>query len=260
MKIENLISNKVPILFVGPPGVGKTAIINQTFDYSEIVLTSTMVEEDISGIPYREDKFDLRTIPAIFRRLNEAAKKGKTTCLFLDELDKARRSVADTLLTLVASRRAGEASLPDTTCIIAAANPPEFGGGDGISDAMISRFSVINFVPSVTDWCNWAKESFSNSKCINVINSISSGEIPIFDMVGEGLEKRISSPRTIALALEFLEMKPSKEDFETISRGLLTANVASKIIHYAFSLNDKTLKKSVNIKIKAEKQFKPLVL
>jgi hypothetical protein len=55
--------------------------------------------------------------------------KASNKCLFLDELDKARREVADTILSLVTSPELFD--LPNGVEIIAAANPPEWGGGDG---------------------------------------------------------------------------------------------------------------------------------
>jgi len=260
--MKNLLTNKVPVLFVGAPGVGKTAVVKQCFDYVEVILTSTMVEEDAAGIPYREGEYDYRTIPALFRRLREADEKGLTTCLFFDELDKARRSVADTLLTLVASRRIGDAALPERTCIVAAANPPQYGGGDGVSDAMISRFSVVDFVPSVSGWADWAGGKFKSPAAVRVIEAVRGGIIPLIECVGEGLDKRISSPRTISLALEYLEEKGSSDDFERIATGLLTANVASLCISRAKVIKNDSLEKSVSTKLKALKHtngIKPMV-
>ena len=260
MQIEKLFSNKVPVLLVGPPGVGKTAIVRGAFDYSEIVLSSTMVEEDIAGIPYRDGEYDKRTIPAMFRRIREADAEGKTTALFLDELDKARRSVADTLLTLIASRSVGDVKLPDRTCIIAAANPPEYGGGDGISDAMISRFSTIEFLPSVANWCKWADSTFSSVKSHRIINGVRRGEIPLIDVCGEGLSKKISSPRTIALALSFMDDNPDEESVKMICSGLLTPNVAEKVTHYAFNNEEGIVDTCVKVRVKATKQVRPIEL
>lgn len=261
--MKELITNKVPVLFVGAPGVGKTAIVRQLFDHAEIILTSTMVEEDIAGLPYREGEYDYRTIPALFRRLEEADNKGKTTCLFLDEIDKARRSVADTLLTLIASRKVGNATLPEKTCIVAAANPPEFGGGDGVSDAMQSRFSVVDFIPSVSGWVKWARGEFKTAPVLRAIENIEKGIIPIIEAVGEGFEKRISSPRTITLALNFLEINGAGDGFEMITKGLLTANVASLVISAAKIIDNDVLKKSISTKMKAHKfsnKITPLVI
>src|SRR6267142_4440705 len=104
---------KLPILMIGAPGIGKTARVLQAFDHVEVLLASAMVEEDIAGLPYKDKNgIEHRTVPCAIHNLYLADKEGKTTCLFLDEMDKARRSVADTLLTLVQSRRVGNNKLP----------------------------------------------------------------------------------------------------------------------------------------------------
>lgn len=241
----NFFSPAVPVLLVGAPGVGKTARVQAHFDHAEVVLTSTLVEEDIAGLPYREGEYDYRTIPGIFRRLEDAANVGKTTVLFLDELDKARRSVADTLLTLVASRKVGAATLPESTCIVAAANPPEFGGGDGISDAMVSRFSVVDYVPDICDWADWAAPQFETKEAQRVISAIRSGEMPIFDMTGEGLERRITTPRTLTMALRAMENVGTENmAFGSLLRGLLTPAVASQVMYLVEERGNEVMRKA----------------
>jgi len=222
--------SSIPVLMVGAPGVGKTASVEAKYEYVEKLLASTITEEDVSGLPFRKGEYDYRTIPAIFRRLEEADKSGKTTCLFLDELDKARRSVADTLLTLVCSRKVGAGVLPESTDIIAAANPPEFGGGDGISPAMLSRFSVIDYVPNPSKWSDWAGTQFSSSAAKSVIEAVRCGEVPLIDVAGDGLAQRITSPRTIAYALQIIE---SGKDVDRMVGGLLTAASASQVLMIA---------------------------
>lgn len=244
--MKHLFSPEVPILLIGAPGVGKTARIQAHFDHAEVVLTSTLVEEDIAGLPYREGEYDYRTVPSIFRRLQDASSEGKSTVLFLDELDKARRAVADTLLTLVASRRVGNAELPATTCIVAAANPPEFGGGDGISDAMLSRFAAVDYVPDVCDWSDWADKQFQADEAKRVISAVRNGELAIFDMVGDGLSKRITTPRTLTMALRALERTGLEgNSFDTVIRGLLTPASASQILHIVTHTKNDVLSHSV---------------
>lgn len=261
LEIIKSTSPAIPILLYGPPGIGKTDIVRSCFDYTEVVLASTMVEEDIAGLPYREGDYDHRTIPALFRNLEQSSLEGKTTCLFLDELDKARRSVADTLLTLIASRKVGKASLPKDTIIIAAANPSEFGGGDGISDAMRSRFCVVSAQPNIGDWVDWARNNFNSDKCLAAIDAIESGHIPLSDYAGEEMEKRITCPRTIAMMLRHIET--NKSDNFTIlkdmANGLFTQNTASRFmlsIQQAHARDGDVVLKSHSIRTNANNNSK----
>lgn len=257
--MKSLFFSNVPVLLVGAPGTGKTAMVLDRFDHCEVMLSSSMVEEDVAGIPYRDGKYDYRTIPASIRRLQEAAENGKTTCLFLDELDKARRSVADTLLTLVASRRCGETLLPESTCIVAACNPPEFGGGDGIGDAMISRFCVIEHVPDVGAWARWAYDRFKSDTSKRVIKRVESGELPLIECTGEGLSRRITSPRTIALALSCVDA--GRGDIARVLRGLLTPSAASQIEAEVVDKRDKAMDAATRLRATvSHKKTKPLEL
>lgn len=245
----NNFSSAVPTLLVGPPGAGKTASVLASFDYVEVTLASTLCEEDIGGLPYRDGDYDYRTIPAMFRRLQEADSAGKSTALFLDELDKARRSVADTLLTLIASRKVGAGILPQRTCIIAAANPPELGGGDGISDAMISRFCVSDYIPDPSKWAKWALDKYKTRTAQKVICGVKTGEIPIIDIAGDGLSRRITSPRTLSLALMLIE-----EGKSHLIGGLLTAGVSSHIMHIVNNADNEIMDVSLGVVRSAKKR------
>ena len=213
----------IPRLLVGAPGSGKTATVRASYEYTEVLLLSSCTEEDIAGLPYRDGEHECRTIPTFIERLKKEAKT-KKVCLFLDELDKARREVADTLLTLITHPQ--EFGIPDGVDIWAAANPPEWGGGDGISQPMLSRFAIINYKPDIEKWVTLTKTKFSELPFIDTfLEKISIGEIPLMESAGEGLDFRITCPRTWHLALE--AVRSNQID---LLPGLLTPNSATGLI------------------------------
>jgi MoxR-like ATPase len=239
-----------PVLFVGAAGVGKTQKVVAQFDHTEILLLSGETEEGIAGLPYREGEYDRRTVPAFFERLHTADRKGLSTCLFLDEIDKADRSVADTLLTLVASRKINNNSLPVKTKIFAAANPPEYGGGDGLSTPMLNRFIVVDVNPCPQLWAAWAMERFKDNSTANkVIQMVLDEAFPILETVGDGIEQRTTSPRSLTMAIESLAFCVP-EARETVLRGLLSPNAASKVLA---SLQKIEEKKYEDVFVNAEK-------
>lgn len=232
--LKNLLSkNKmIPKLLVGAPGTGKTASVRAEYEHAEVLLLSSCTEEDIAGIPYREGSSERRTTPPFIERIKEAA-KNKKTCLFLDELDKARREVADTLLTLITHPQ--EFGIPEGVDIIAAANPPEWGGGDGISQPMLTRFAVIEYNPDVAKWCDLARMKFSHLSFIETfVEKVSVGEIPLLESVGEGLDFRLTCPRTWFLALEAVS-----QGQDDLIKGLLTPNSASSLIAFLSQSRDR---------------------
>jgi hypothetical protein len=228
--IKSILSTGIPVLFTGAAGVGKTEKVRSCFDYVETLLLSAESEENIGGLPWRDGNYDYRTTPAMFRRLNDAAETGKTTALFLDEIDKADRAVADTLLTLVASRQINGNRLPDGCAIVAAANPPEYGGGDGLSTPMLNRFTVVDFNPVLSEWGSWALKHFKTERAAAVVSTVLSGSFPLVESAGEGLETRTTSPRSLAMALKIIESDFDEETTEILLRGLLTPNAATKIM------------------------------
>ena len=107
---------------------------------------------------------------------------------------------------------------------------------------MISRFSVVDYVPDVVRWADWADDKFKGPAARRVTEAIRSGEMPIFDMVGEGLHRRITTPRTITMALHALEeFGGSSDSFDGIARGLLTPATASQMLHFVQSRDNEIL-------------------
>lgn len=217
---------KIPKLLVGATGIGKTEMTEAKYDYVEKLLTSSMVEEDIAGLIYREGAEERRTIPAFIQRIKKAVANGKKTCLFLDEVDKGRREVVDTLLTLITHQE--NYGIPKEVDIVLACNPPEWGGGDGISIPLLNRVSVINVVPDISSWCDWIKSKYSHPFVDLVVERVESGEIPLLETTGEHLERRITSPRSLTHAIDcYLTLSPNEA--REMSDGMLTPNVSSSL-------------------------------
>lgn len=218
-----------PILLVGAPGTGKTSIIKSQYDHCEILLMSSQIEEDIAGIPYREGEYEKRTISAWLQRILKADSEGKTTCLFLDELDKARREVADTILSLVSSPE--NFGLPENTDIVAACNPPEWGGGDGISKPMLSRFATIDYKPDFQQWLKYMFEKYeNNSVVIEIMKGFENANVPFLETTGDGYNWRLTCPRTIDMAIAALLRNENL--IEEKIKGLLTPNVSSYLLTF----------------------------
>ena len=158
-------------LWVSPPGNGKTQRVLDTYPNAVVLLTSSMTEDAVDGIPYIKEGQEYRAMPPFMKRLWELHDNGEQPVLFLDELDKARQSVADTLLSLVCGGYCSAGEIPKNTKIIAAVNPEEWGGSDGLSDPMINRFMILDKTISKTSWIRYMLSKYPDfSSLIDLLN------------------------------------------------------------------------------------------
>ena len=111
------IGARVPMLLWGAPGVGKTTVVRQLAENSqlpcELVIASIREPADFSGLPVVGA--DGRSVhlapPAWATRLAEAGRG----LLFLDEISTAPPAVQAALMRVVLERTVGELQLPEVT-------------------------------------------------------------------------------------------------------------------------------------------------
>lgn len=129
-----------PLLLMGPPGIGKTAIMEQIADELGIGLVCyTMTHhtrQSAVGLPQIEEKlFGGETFAVTRYTMSEIIASvydtmGKTGCkegiLFLDEINCVSDTLAPTMLQFLQNKTFGTHRLPEGWVIAAAGNPPEY--------------------------------------------------------------------------------------------------------------------------------------
>ena len=129
-----------PILLMGPPGIGKTQIMQQIARECDIGLIAYTIthhtRQSAVGLPFiKEEVFDGVThsvteytmseiISSIFRYMEET---GKTEgILFIDEINCVSETLAPTMLQFLQCKTFGNQAVPKGWIITAAGNPPEY--------------------------------------------------------------------------------------------------------------------------------------
>lgn len=150
------------ILFVGPPGVGKTAVMGDIAHAAEKplvpVLGSSLDPTDIGGFPVvrPSGQFDRIPMAAIRRCADEPC------LLFLDEVSCVSKPVLATLLRLVHDRVAGDIRLHPDTRIVGACNPADQAPGAAeLEAAFLNRWAVYAFYPTIAPDATGAGDVFS---------------------------------------------------------------------------------------------------
>lgn len=159
------------IMLVGRHGIGKSRILEDFFgSRGENVVTLFLGQMsdpgDLIGLPHLDEKTG-RTefmLPYWFPT------DGKPVVLFLDELNRARPEVLQTVMDLTLNRKLAGKSLPAGSRIISAVN----GGSEyqltDLDPALVSRFNIYEFAPSVEDWIKWARTEGLDERIISFID------------------------------------------------------------------------------------------
>jgi len=199
------------IMLVGKHGIGKSRILEDYFaSKGEKVVTLFLGQmadpSDLLGLPEKNTKTGKTDfmVPYWFPT------DGKPVVLFLDELNRARPEVLQTIMDLTLNRKLAGKTLPEGSRIISAVNNGNEYQLTDLDPALVSRFNIYEFNPSVEDWLSWAQKSGIDSRIINFI-----GENPEFldssdmDQDTENLERspdRRSWERTSQIIKNFTEL------------------------------------------------------
>lgn len=129
-----------PVFLMGPPGIGKTQIMEQIARECGILLVSYTIthhtRQSAVGLPFiREKTFQGKTysvteytmseiIASIYRRMEESGLK--EGILFIDEINCVSETLAPTMLQFLQCKTFGNQAVPEGWLIVAAGNPPEY--------------------------------------------------------------------------------------------------------------------------------------
>ena len=154
--IDALMTANVPVMLWGEPGTGKTEWVRKwgaDRGYQVTTFLGSVHEPtDVGGMPHitAEGTFD-HALPKWFARIVEGGEDEKWI-IFLDEVNTSPPDVMAAMLLLIQSREIRGVTLPSTTRIIAAGNPPEtMSLALPLPTAMQSRMAHIDWEPADAD-------------------------------------------------------------------------------------------------------------
>lgn len=163
------------IMLVGRHGIGKSEILTEYFFKQGMPVVALFLGQmadpgDLIGIPSKnEHTGKTEFMPPYWFPLD-----GKPIVLFLDELNRARPEILQTIMDLALNRKLAGRQLPEGSRIISAVNEGEQYQLTDLDPALVSRFNIINFQPTVQEWLLWAKREEVDPRVISFIeeNSI----------------------------------------------------------------------------------------
>lgn len=163
-----------PILLMGPPGIGKTQIMEQVARECGIGLVSYTIthhtRQSAVGLPFiRERSYGGKVysvteytmseiITSVYEKMEETGLK--EGILFLDEINCVSETLAPTMLQFLQCKMFGNQKVPEGWIIVAAGNPPEYNKSVREFDIVtLDRLKRIDIEENYDVWREYAYEA-----------------------------------------------------------------------------------------------------
>ena len=165
------IERQRPIFLIGPPGIGKTAIMEQVASELGVGLVSysmthhtrqsalglPFIEQKVyGGVEYNVSEYTMSEIIAsVYDKIEEAGLK--EGILFLDEINCVSETLAPVMLQFLQYKIFGRHRVPDGWIVVTAGNPPEYNNSVREFDiATWDRLKRIDVEPDYDVWKEYA--------------------------------------------------------------------------------------------------------
>ena len=159
------------IMLVGNHGIGKSEILTEFFREKGMPVVALFLGQmsdpgDLIGLPCKDEK----TGKTDFMPPYWFPTDGSPIVLFLDELNRARPEILQTVMDLALNRKLAGKLLPEGSRIISAVNAGDQYQLTDLDPALVSRFNIVNFKPTAEEWLLWARKSGLDPRVVGFID------------------------------------------------------------------------------------------
>ena len=157
-------------MLIGKHGIGKSEIITHFFEQQDQRVIAFFLGQmsdpgDLIGLMHKDEE----TGRSIFLPPFWWPEEDTSIVLFLDELNRARPEILQSVHELALNKTLAGKKLPEGSRVISAVNAGDEYQLTDLDPALVSRFNLYEFAPTVEDWLVWASEHAVDQRVIAFI-------------------------------------------------------------------------------------------
>lgn len=162
-----------PVLLIGPPGIGKTAIMEQAARECKVAFAAyTMThhtrqsamglpfisQKTFQGVPYSVTEYTMSEIIAsVYEKMEQTGVR--EGILFIDEINCVSETLTPIMLQFLQGKMFGNTKVPEGWVIVAAGNPPEYNRSVREFDVVtLDRVKTITVEADYDVWREYARK------------------------------------------------------------------------------------------------------
>ncbi len=173
-----------PILLMGPPGIGKTQVMEQAARECGVALVAYTIthhtRQSAVGLPFiRQRNYGGRDVSVTEYTMSEIiasvyakmeATGLKEGILFIDEINCVSETLAPTMLQFLQCKTFGNQAVPQGWVIVAAGNPPEYNKSVRDFDIVtLDRVRRMDIEPDLSVWKDYARGAHIHSAILSYL-------------------------------------------------------------------------------------------
>ena len=232
--IQVAMKKKRPIFLWGPPGIGKSEVVEQitnSLPNSHLIDIRLSLWEptDIKGIPYFDPNIGKMVWGAPSELPDEEfAKAYDNIVVFFDEMNSSAPAVQAAAYQLILNRRVGQYKLPDNVIIVAAGNrEADKGVTYRMPAPLANRFIHLEMAVNFDDWFQWAVDNRVHK---DVVGYISFAKKDLYDFDPRSPSRSFATPRSWTFVSELLEEDTDENTTTDLVAGAVGEGLAVKFM------------------------------
>jgi len=174
-----------PVFLLGPPGIGKTAIMQQVAEELEVCLISysmthhtrqsalglpMIVQKEYDGQEYSISEYTMSEIIASVYDMMEQTGL-REGILFLDEVNCVSETLTPVMLQFLQYKTFGRHRLPAGWIVVAAGNPPEYNRSARDFDVVTwDRLKRVDVEPDYAAWKEYAQKKGTHASVLTYLD------------------------------------------------------------------------------------------